>query len=182
MNTESFESNLQTFLPILRAQSARLRYSGRAIWESVGTDVVDVQISNLADFYRRCRSVQRRTLRGSLEPAAIGNLFVYVRRMSIQILETGDSVWLVRALAAASLENARCDYRDAIVSLVIARAGAEAVGIDPVPHFNDALSKCDPVMIPTFTNARDHQPKDMRDILREFGPPQLKPKRRKNTG
>lgn len=178
MNTTMFDSKFQAFVSTLRAETAQLRYSGRSRWKSIGTHAIDARLSDLADFYRRCNSVQRRTLRGSLNPATIGNLLFYVRRMSIQIMETVDPIWLVRALAAASLENAQCDYRDSIVSLVIARAGAEAVSIDSVPHFNYALSRCDPVMVPIFSNARDHQPKDVRDILREFGPPELQLKRR----
>ena len=181
MNNAVFESEFQSFGPMLHADVRRLRYPAAGFWESIGTHALDIQLSGLADFYGRCRAAQRRTLRRSISVAASCNLLVYVRRMSLQIMETWDPIWLVRALAAASLENAQFDYRDSIVSLVIARAGAESVDIDPLAYFESAIDKCDPEMVPMFTNARDHRPNDVRDILREFGPPELKPKRKRRT-
>ena len=179
MNTSEFDTLLPTFEPILGRDSARQRYADRAFWGSIGTHVLDVHLSRLADFYGKSNAAQRRTLRRSLNPVASWNLVAYVRRMALQILETKDPRWLISALRIASLENATFDFRDSIVSLVIARAAAESVSIDPAPHFAKALLQCDSEMVATFTNARDHRPSDVRDILREFGPPQLKPKRKR---
>jgi hypothetical protein len=101
--------------------------------------------------------------------------------MSVQILHTKDETWLKSALNIASLENATYDYRDSIVSLVIARAASESVSIDAKPYFDKAIKLSSAEMKPTLINARDYRPKDVRDLLREFGPPELKPQRRKRT-
>lgn len=181
MNTSEFDALLPTFEPLLRRDAAQQEYADREFWDSIGTHVLDVQLSRLANFYGKANATQRRTLRSALNPAASWNLLAYVRRMAIQILETKDPRWLISALQIASLENATFDFRDSIVSLVIARAAAESVSIDPLPHFARAISQCDSGMVSTFTNARDHRPSDVRDILRAYGPPQLKPKRKRKT-
>lgn len=181
MNTSDFDALLPTFEPLLGPDAARHTYATREFWKSTGTHPLDVELSRLADFYGKCDATQRNTLRSSLHAAASWNLLAYVRRMALRILETHDPRWLISALRIASLENAICDYRDSIVSLVIARAAAESVSIDPLPHFAEAISQCDPAMVSTFTNARDHRPRDVRDILRSFGPPQLKPGRRRKS-
>lgn len=181
MNTSEFDVLLPTFEPLLRREAAEQTYGDRKFWDSIGTHSLDVQLSRLAAFYGKSNATQRRTLRQLLNPAASWNLVAYVRRMALQILETKDARWLISALQIASLENATSDYRDSIVSLVIARAAAESVSIDPMPHFAKALAQCDPAMVSIFTNARDHRPGDVRDILREFGPPELRPKRKRRT-
>lgn len=181
MKTSEFDALLPTFEPVLGMDWAQQTYVDREFWDSIGTHVLDVQLSLLADFYGKSNATQRRTLRNSLNPAASWNLLAYVRRMALKILETKDPRWLISAIQIACLENAKIDFRDSIVSLVIARAAAEAVSIDPLPHFAKAIAQCDPEMVSTFTNARDHQPSDVRYILREFGPPQLKPKRKRKT-
>lgn len=182
MKPAEFDALLTTFEPLLGPDAARHTYGTREFWKSIGTHPLDVELSRLADFYGKCDATQRSTLRRSLNAAASWNLLAYVRRMALRILETHDPRWLISALRIASLENAICDYRDSIVSLVIARAAAESVSMDPLPHFAEAISQCEPAMVSTFTNARDHRPRDVRDILRSFGPPQLKPgRRRKNT-
>ena len=181
-NQSEFDALLPTFEPLLGPDAARQTYAIRKFWDSIGTHVLDVQLIQLADFYGKCSAGQRGTLRRSLNPAASWNLLAFVRRMALQIIETKDPRWLIAALRIASLENAACDYRDSIVSLVIARAAAESVSIDPLPHFNEAIAQCDAEMISTFTNARDHRPRDVRDILRAFGPPQLRPKRKQKPG
>ncbi len=109
--------------------------------------MLDVQLTRLAEFYGNSNALQRGVLRSALNPAASWSLVAYVRRMAIQILETKDSHWLVSALNIASLENTAYDYRDSIVSLVIARAAAESVSIDAMPYFAEATAA---VMLPWF--------------------------------
>ena len=181
MNPSEFESLLPIFEPVLGPEAKRLRYADAEFWESIGTHPLDLQLSQLADFYGKCTATQRCTLRQSLNPVASWNLVVFVRRMALQILKTKDARWLISALRIACVENAMFDFRDSIVSLVIVRAAAESVSIDPVPHFAEALSQCDTEMAATLTNARDHRPNDVRDILREFGPSELKPERQRKT-
>ena len=181
MNASEFNVLLPNFEPLLGLDAGRQRYTDRSFWDSIGTHVLDVQLSGLADFYGKSNATQRRTLRRALNPIASWNLVAYVRRMALKILETKDPRWLISALNIASLENATFDVRDSIVSLVIARTSAEFVSIDPVPHFAKAITQCDSEMVETFANARDHRPSGVRDILQEFGPPQLKPKRKRKT-
>ena len=181
MNAVEFDAKLPTFKPLLGRDAAKRRYADSEVWDAIGTHVLDVELTRLADFYGKANADQRRLLRAALSYEASWTLLIYVRRMALQILATGDVRWLVSALRIASLENARVDYRDSIVSLVIARAAAESVAIDPLPYFDKAISQCDPEMVSTFTNARDHRPADVRDILRAFGPPQLKPTRKRKT-
>lgn len=181
MNPSEFDTLLPTFESVLRPEATRLKYADAEFWNSIGTHPLDVQLIQLADFYGKCNATQRRTLRQSLNSAVSWNLVAFVRRMALQILKKKDAHWLISALRIASLENATYDFRDSIVSLVIARAAAESVSIDPTPHFTKALSQCDPEMVPTLTNARDHRPNDVRDILREFGPPELKPRRKRKS-
>lgn len=179
MKTSEFDALLPTFNPVLGRNAAQRRYSDSKFWETIGAHPVDVELTRLARFYGKSNAAQRHALRMALNFEASWTLVVYVRRMALQIMQTRDARWLVFALRIASLENARSDYRDSIVSLVIARAGAESVSIDPLPHFDKAISQCDPAMVSTFVNARDHRPTDVRGILRAFGPPQLQPKRRR---
>ncbi len=181
MNPSEFESLLLTYELVLGPEARRLRYAESELWDSIGTHPLDLQLSQLADFYGECTATQRRTLRQSLDPAASWNLVAFVRRMATQILKTRDARWLITALRIASLENAMFDFRDSIVSLVIVRAAAESASIDPMPHFATALAQCDAKMASTLSNARDHRPSDVRDILREFGPPELKPKPKRKT-
>ena len=179
MKNSEFDALLPTFDPFFSLDAEPPKYSELDYWDAIGTHVLDKQLSQLADFYGKSNARQRQTLRNSLNPALSWTLLAYVQRMALQILNTKDSRWLISALRIASLENAAFDYRDSIVSLVIARAAAESVSIDPIPHFAKAISQCDPYMVSTFTNARDHRPKDVRDILRAYGPPQLNSKRKR---
>lgn len=179
MDTSEFNALLPTLVSLLGPRAVKRRYADREFWTSIGTHDLDVDLSQLADIYGKSNAAQRRRLRESLSPGASWNLVAYVRRMALKILATKDPHWLVSAFRIASLENATFDFRDSIVSLVIARAAAESVSIDPLPHFAKALTQCDSKMVSTFTNARDHRPSDVRDILREFGPPELKPKRKR---
>lgn len=175
MNSSDFESRSTEFQPLLNSEAAQRKYRA---WNSAGTHELDIALSSLADFYGRCNSVQCRRLRSAVHPAASWNLVEYVRRMSIPLLETGDIKWLTRALNIASLENATFDYRDSIVSLVIVRSAAEVASLDSLSEFNKAMSKCDSTMVSTFTNARDHSPKNATTLINAFGPPQLKLKRK----
>jgi hypothetical protein len=181
MDTAEFQQQLPTFEPALGPNAVRLRYDDRQPWDSIGTHVLDRELTRLANFYGNCNAAQRKKLRSSLDPLASWGLIAYVRRMSVQILHTKDEAWLRSALNIASLENATFDYRDSIVSLVIARAASESVSIDAKPYFDKAIKLSSAEMKPTLINARDHRPKDVRDLLREFGPPELKPQRKKRT-
>ena len=173
MNTKSFDAAMELLGFMLGADSRDLKYKERTFWKTVGTDPLDVRITRLADFYIQCDSSQRVKLRALLHRKPTWHFVAYVRRVALLILSEPEEPWLSRGLAIASLENAEFDFRDSIVSLVILRTAAEQVGLDSVPYFNAAIADCDPAFVSTLENARDHKPKDVRDLLRMFGPPQL---------
>jgi hypothetical protein len=181
MNEAEFEPQLSVFAPVLGPETAKLRCGDRDFWDSIGTHVLDHKLTRLANFYMQCNATQRRRLRRTLSHAASWELVAYVRRMGLDIALTEDHRWLVSALSIASLENAKFDHRDSIVSLVIARAGSEHASIAPMPYFDKAIALSSTQMKPYFINARDHSPVEVRGILREFGPPQLNPGRQKRT-
>lgn len=150
-------------------------------WETAGTTKLDHELARLADLCLESSSPQQTSIRLAVNPRAEWNLVAYVRRLAIMILQEKDPIWLRRGLAIACLENGSFDFRDSIVSLVILRSAAEQSGIDPIQYFDDALGTCEKEFVHVIENARDHKPKDVRDILREFGPPALKPKRRNRS-
>jgi len=176
MDDAEFEAGLAEFASLLGSSPSDQAYRTE-IGKHVGTHPLDLLITRLADFYGQCDFDQKEQLRqmpGARESWAM----LYPRRMALQVLASADPIWLVRALNIASLENGGYDYRDSIVSLVLVRAAAEQAGIDPAEYFNAAIADSDQQMRPHFENARDHRPSDVRDILRYFGPTELKPRRK----
>jgi hypothetical protein len=150
-------------------------------WISAGKTKLDRQLTQLADLYIEASSEQKEEIRSSVAPRAEWNLVAFVRRLAVHLLDDLNPLWLKRGLAIACVENGRFDFRDTITSLVILRAAAEQAGIDPLPYFDNALSHCDHRVEHMIENARNYKPSDMRYILRECGPSELKPKRRKKT-
>jgi hypothetical protein len=173
MTQKSFNAAIEILGSMLAADARDLKYKERTFWKTVGTDPLDIRMTCLADFYIQCNASHRAKLRVLLHRKPTWHFVAYVRRVALLILSEPEEKWLNRGLAIASLENAEFDFRDSIVSLVILRAAAEKVGLDPVPYFNAAIVDCDPAFVSTLENARDHKPKDVRDLLRMFGPPQL---------
>ncbi len=145
-------------------------YPESGFWMSIGSTKLDQQLSELADLFIETPSNLQQMVREAVHPHSLWNLIAYVRRLSVLIAATSEPIWLRRALAVAAIEDGRFDFRDLIVSLVIARSAAEIVGIDPIPHFNWCLDTFQPASRDSFTNARDHAQHDVEDILRNFGP------------
>lgn len=179
MDTDTFHQRLESLRGVIGR--AVKNYRDADFWESAGTTRLDNQLAHLADLYLESSSLQQESIRASVAPQATWNLVAFVRRLSKTLLTDPDPRWIRRGLAVACIENGRCDFRDMIASLVILRSAAEQMKVDPHPYFCDALHQCEESFTHIIENARDHKEKDMRDILREFGPPELKPKRRKKT-
>jgi hypothetical protein len=59
----------------------------------------------------------------------------YADRVARRINGPNDVQFLREGLAAVSIENCGCDYRDTLTALADLFVGAEEVGIDPRPHF-----------------------------------------------
>lgn len=179
MTPHTLTSQLEELSLAIGANSAL--YNDRNMWSSVGDTELDQQLTRLANIFVDIPRNQQQIVREAVHPRALWNLIVFVRRLAILILKTSDPIWLRRALTIAAIENGRSDFRDLIVSLVIARAAAERVDMDYVAQFNWCLDAFTPASKGSFTNARDHAECDVRDILRNFGPPELLPKRRKRN-
>jgi hypothetical protein len=178
MNHGTFEKVYGQFSDIIGPDTRH--YPDKSFWESVGNCDLDRQLTDLADCFRQCSSCQRQVFRSSVHAHASWNLIAYVRRLALLLLRDSDPIWVRRGLAIANLENGQSDFRDSIVSLVILRAAAESIGLDPVPEFNETIKDCEKSMIGILENARDHHPQDVRCILRTFGPDELKPTRQRN--
>ena len=179
MNATNLAVQLEELTNSIGENSAS--YSEAVFWESVGATELDEQLTRLADLFIGTPPDQQQMVRDAVHPRSLWNLIAYVRRLSMLIMATSDSMWLRRALAVAAIEDGRFDYRDLIVSLVIARAASEHVGIDHIPHFIWCLDSFHPTSHESFTNARDHAESDVHDILRSFGPSELRPNRRKRS-
>src|SRR5262249_10569844 len=65
----------------------------------------------------------------------VSMLVSYVHRAATQLHAPPDREWLLRGLAAASIENCGQDYRDTFLALADLWVAAEAGGIDPQPAF-----------------------------------------------
>jgi hypothetical protein len=131
----------------------RTRYGGSAPYEEaqrealarVGEGVldgVDTFLNELCDFYSAATKEQRRAMRDSLgnNRKILYYIYGYIGRVERQLKATRDHSWLRKGLAAASLENARVDYRDLSMALgELAKTAAEA-GIDPFPYFQEAAA------------------------------------------
>ncbi|NQT12703.1 MAG: hypothetical protein HQ582_08140 [Planctomycetes bacterium] len=179
MDTDTFQQRLKLLAGAIGPDVQHYRDSD--FWDSAGTTRLDEEFALLADLYLESSTTQQESIRAAVAPKAEWNLVAYVRRLSIILFAEPDPTWIRRGLAIACIENGRFDFRDLIVSLVILRSAAEQMHVDPLPYFGDALLHCDEPVVHIIEDARDHREKDVRDILREFGPPALKPKRRKKT-
>lgn len=179
MDDVIFHERLRMLVHAIGPNEAFFRDSD--FWETAGTTKLDNELARLADLYLESSSSQQASIRLAVNPRAEWNLVAYVRRLAIVILHEKDPTWVRRGLAIACLENGSFDFRDSIASLVILRSAAEESGIDPIQYFDEALGTCEKDFVHVIENARDHRLNDVRDILREFGPPALKPKRRNRS-
>jgi hypothetical protein len=179
MKSDTFQECCQQFKSIVGPDMGH--YPDRNFWKSVGHGERDRQLTELADCLIRCTLRQKQFFRSAVHDHAIWNLIAYVRRVAVLLIREREPIWLRRGLEIAILESGRFDYRDSICSLVILRAAAESIGLDPIPDFDKAIRHCDSSMEHILQNARDHLPKDVRDILRMFGPDDLKTKRSRKS-
>jgi hypothetical protein len=148
-------------------------YLDTPVWSYIGRRKLDRKLTQLADLYRRSDPVRRKDMRDYFEGQwdRLDEMWIYVRRVAKLIRSKKDTGWLRRGLAIAALEGGRVDYRDTIVSLVILRYGAERVGIDARPFFDEAITIASPRSRGIFTNARNHRRSDVAYTVKEMGPP-----------
>lgn len=96
-------------------------------------------LKDLCTLYLGANSEQRDQIRRTLNDMhlILSHLLGYPSYVSGFINSPDDAQWLRIGLAAASIENARNDWRDLLVSLGPLYLAAEDAGIDPRPHFQE---------------------------------------------
>ena len=97
----------------------------------------------------------------------------YADTLSSEILSPNDTEKLRCGLAAISIENCRTDSRDTMLSLADLFVGAEEVGIDPLPYFQE-LSELSSSATPTGGNT------SVAEMFREFHEYAVIAERRRN--
>jgi hypothetical protein len=147
-------------------------YTSTPTWSSVGVHDLDQKLTRLADLYRAADPARRAAIRDAFEGRTdvLDDMWLYVRRVGRLIRSAADVEWLRRGLAVAAVEGGRVDYRDTIVSLVLLRHAAERAGIDPRPHFDEAIALADASAAGIFENARDHDRDNVLYTVAGFGP------------
>jgi hypothetical protein len=105
--------------------------------EKAGTEPLDVAIAALCDTYLAGGAEVRECVRSFVErPQGFHNtLLNYVFRMASVLRRDPSPRWIRLAIAAAAIEDARLDYRDLIVSLIVLRWAAERMGLDSRAEF-----------------------------------------------
>lgn len=147
-------------------------YARIDIWQRAGRVPLDRKLTRLAEMYLEADAARREQIRAYFADkiAALGEMWLYVRRVARCINSADDVEWLRRGLTVAVIEGGRIDYRDTIVSLVILRHAAERAGIDPRGYFDEAIKFADSATRPILRNARDHSHADVLYTVRAFGP------------
>jgi hypothetical protein len=122
-------------------------------------------LDQLCSYYLTAPSEARASIRALVqrqnEDFMETTLFAYIRRGTLRLQTTGDPALLLNGLAAASIENARLDFRDSNRTLADLFVTAERAGIDPTPHFV-AVAELSSGDIPTGG------PSSMKDTLINF--------------
>jgi len=162
------------------------KYGNTNMWDEVQREAmrvvgegtlaeVDAFLNELCAFYLVTTTEMRHNIRDALarNRDILAYMLGYIGRAEKQLATTKDSEWLRRALAAASMENARVDYRDLTLALgELSRTAMEA-GIDPFPIFQE---------VATLSSEGDEEttfPGSMQEFLSSFKPITQKSKRRK---
>jgi hypothetical protein len=143
----------------------------RNIWADPGKRELDAALQNVADDYIDFPEV-REAVRSQLrEVGSLWSLVLFVRRVGLLMKTPEGEQWLKRGLAVASMVDAKCDYRDLIVSLVILRSLAMGAGLSTDAAFDEAIGWSTERMHGILRNARNHAEADIRSTLAAFGPP-----------
>jgi len=119
-------------------------------------------LDEICDQYLRSDPMRCAVIRGMVhQHEAVHLIDEYVGHASRILEQGGLPVWLDRALAAASIDDQRRDYRDWIMSLGDIYLSARAHGIDPAPAFK---------RVAEISNAEPHRaaPTPTRDSMSRF--------------
>jgi hypothetical protein len=168
MDRNSFRRRFDECRVLLGTQD-RLYRSG-SLWSKVGRHPLDLRLTLLAELFWDSNDKQRQQIRASVDKQDAWALVAYVRRIGILINSRDDIRWLRAGLAIAVIEDARFDFRDLIVSLVILRFAAERMGIDTKPYFDEVIKVSTARTRGVLRNVRNHSKADILITVREFGP------------
>src|SRR5262245_32999418 len=99
----------------------------KEVWANIGTSPLDARITEISELYEEADSQQREVIKNYFDGKddRVWELILYVRRVAVLISSDQDSKWLRLGITAALIEDARLDYRDLIVSLLLLRYAAE---------------------------------------------------------
>lgn len=88
---------------------------------------------------------ERDTIRSFIQDnhSVLSALGRYVGKATDHLASTGDTQWLMLALAAISIENLQIDYRDTYYTLGTLFIIAVEAGVNPVPYFEQVGSISD---------------------------------------
>lgn len=102
-----------------------------------GTEPLDGAIDALCATYLAADPDGRAVIRAFFETQRPfrRNLLGYVFRMATALRRDPRGAHVRGALVATAIEDAREDYRDSIVALLVLRWAAARMGIDPAPEF-----------------------------------------------
>ena len=179
---ENLERRYQQWaVPIDRALQDKFRrvnrdgYSGddfRRDVEAIGTAQrvpydpyaeADELLDGLCPAYLAATESQRQASRAAVanKRGVLSALLRYIGRAAQHLRAAGNREWLLRGLAAASIDDGRPDWRDLLLALAELYVAAEQTGIDPQPAFAAVGALSNPQ--PAWTGATP-----MAEILARF--------------
>ncbi|HET6883947.1 MAG TPA: hypothetical protein VFI31_27585 [Pirellulales bacterium] len=122
---------LESFRKELMEREASLRS------EKDTDGAINPALECLCTSYLQCGSATRAEVRAFVAQRESLCTFVlsYAIGLTAQVTSVDDTSKLILALAAMSIENCGCDYRDTLTTLADLYVGAEEIGIDPKPVF-----------------------------------------------
>ena len=96
-------------------------------------------LDRVADSYLAAGEEDRSAIRRLVgeNRAVLHKMYWYIGHTATRVRETCSPAWLRRGLAAASIEDARRDYRDLYMALGNLYLEATRAGIDPGPAFRE---------------------------------------------
>jgi hypothetical protein len=112
----------------------RARYDPQPEIEGIFDRMCSEYLSATPQEREQCRSLIRE------RETILAYLLGYVHSAAKRVSTTKEIEDLRRGLAAASIEDCTCDYRDFLMALASLWVAAERVGIDPQPHFREMAS------------------------------------------
>lgn len=168
MDATTFKRRFDACLPLTETKP----YRSRSLWTKAGQRPIDLQLAEVGRLYWESNPRQRQRIVDAVGAVDSWCLIAFIRRIAVIVEAEADARRVRAGLAIALIENARNDFRDLIVSLVILRHGAERGGIKCRPLFDEAIAMAAGAVRDCLINARDHSAKDVLITVREFGPPE----------